>query len=284
MKIGAHVSAAGGLDKAVLRAEEIGAETIQLFGSPPQSWIYKPLSTEQIQAFKDRFKSANIAPAFLHGVYLINLASQSPENLKKSTDSLISYLSLSSQIGASGVIFHVGSHKGTGFDQMLKQIVSSISFVLENTPEDAWLIIENNAGMGHHVGASFQEIGKIMEMVGNDRVKVCLDTAHTFAAGYIVTTKEGFEDTMSEFDREVGFANLVAVHANDSKTPFRSGVDRHENIGQGHIGMKGFEVILSHPAFKEVPFLLEVPGFNGKGPDKENVDILKSLRQQCEAN
>ena len=116
-----------------------------------------------------------------------------------------------------------------------------------------------------------------MRELSHQRVKVCLDTAHTFAAGYNIAETAGMEEAMSEFDREVGFKNLVAVHANDSKIPLGGGVDRHENIGEGHIGMDGFHVIMSHPAFRDVPFLLEVPGFEKKGPDRKNIDILHSI-------
>ena len=279
MKIGAHVSAAGGIDNAIQNGEGIGAETIQIFGSPPQGWRYKPHPEERIAAFNEKAKSANISPVFLHGIYLINLGTNNEENLIKATDSLVAHMRLASEINAGGVIFHVGSHKGQGFDNILPRVVSAMNSVLENTPDDTWLIIENAAGMGNHVGASFSEIGAIMRELANDRVKVCLDTAHTFAAGYNIANEEGIEEAMAEFDREVGFKNLVAVHANDSKIPLGGGVDRHENIGEGHIGTEGFQVIMSHPAFQDVPFILEVPGFDKTGPDKRNIDILHSIYQ-----
>ncbi|MEE9198545.1 MAG: deoxyribonuclease IV [Dehalococcoidia bacterium] len=279
MKIGAHVSTAGGLDNAIPNATEIGAETIQIFGSPPQRWGYRPHPEERIEAFNQRAEDAGISPVFLHGVYLINLGTENEANLAKATESLISHMRLASQIRAAGVIFHMGSHKGRGFDRVLPQVVSAMSSVLESTPEDTWLIIENAAGMGNHLGASFAEIGAVMGELGSGRVKVCLDTAHTLAAGYDIASEEGIEKAMSQFDREVGLENLVAVHANDSKIPLGGGVDRHENIGEGHIGKEGFRVIMGHPAFRDVPFILEVPGFEKTGPDKRNVDILRSIDQ-----
>lgn len=281
MKIGAHVSTAGGLDNAIGNAQEIGAESIQIFGSPPQTWRYKPHAEEKMAAFNEKAEAADISPVFLHGVYLINLGTEKEENLVKATDSLVAHMSLASEIHAAGVIFHMGSHKGRGFEAILPQVVTSMNSVLENTREDTWLIIENAAGMGNHVGASFAEIGAVMRELANDRVKVCLDTAHTLAAGYNIATKEGMEDAMSEFDREVGMDNLVAVHANDSKIPLGGGVDRHENIGEGYIGREGFHVIMGHPAFRDVPFILEVPGFEKTGPDKKNIDILHSIYQGC---
>lgn len=280
MRIGAHVSTAGGLDKAIDRALELGAETIQIFGSPPQSWFSKPYPAEQIRAFKEKAAKAQIGPTFLHGVYLVNLATENPENLAKSIHSLTTYLHLAAQIEALGVIFHVGSHRGIGFEGVLGQIVASMRRILEETPPQTWLVIENNAGQGQQVGASFGEIATLRRELASPRIKVCLDTCHTLASGYQVTTVEGLEATMAELDREIGVANLVAVHANDSKSPLNSNVDRHANIGEGYIGTQGFEVIMSHPAFRDVPFLLEVPGFDGKGPDRENVERLRALRQR----
>jgi apurinic endonuclease APN1 len=151
---------------------------------------------------------------------------------------------------------------------------------LKASPENVWLTIENSAGMGDHIGSKFQEIGQMMKALASPNVKVCLDTQHLFASEYDVTHKEGLERVMEEFDREIGLSNLVAVHANDSKSPFGSAVDRHENIGEGHIGLDGFRTIMGHPAFKDVPFLLEVPGIEGNGPDKANIDVLKGLRAE----
>ena len=282
MKIGAHVSTAGGIPKAIPNGEAIGAEALQIFGSPPQSWRYKEHSEENIAAFKETAKAADIGPVFLHGVYLINLGTDKEENVGKAIDSLVAHMTLASSISAGGVIFHMGSHKGRGFDAVLPQVVASMNSVLEDTPGDSWLIIENAAGMGNHIGASFTEIGTVMRELDSDRVKVCLDTQHSYAAGYDLADKDGIEKAMSEFDREIGIDKLVAVHANDSKIPLGGGVDRHENIGEGHIGREGFQVIMCHPAFRDVPFLLEVPGFERKGPDKENIDLLHSIFESCE--
>ena len=280
MKIGAHVSVAGGLPKAIERATAIGAEAIQIFGSGPQSWRFKMASAEDVEAFKKAAKVADISHIFLHGVYLINLATQTEDNLGKGIDSLVQYMQLCSAIGGKGVIFHIGSHKGAGYDKVLNQVAGAMQTVMERSPKDTLLIIENCAGMGQHVGAKFADIGTVMREVGNKNVKVCLDTEHAFAAGYDMASKEGIKKVMEEFDKEIGVQNLVAVHANDSKGPLGWGIDRHENIGQGEIGIKGFESIMSHPAFAKVPFLLEVPGFANEGPDEKNVGILKDIRKR----
>jgi deoxyribonuclease-4 len=157
-------------------------------------------------------------------------------------------------------------------------VVEYVGKVVENTPDDAWMILENAAGMGGAIGSKFAELGTIIRESGSDRVKVCLDTQHAFAAGNDVRTRPGLDKMLEEFDRDVGLERLVAIHANDSKIALGGGVDRHENIGDGHIGGAGFENLLSHPALAEIPFLLEVPGIEDKGPDKENVEVLKSMR------
>lgn len=283
MKIGAHVSTAGGLDKAIDRAQEIGAEAVQLFCTAPQRWAVKPVPEEVAAAFRRKSEETGIAPAFLHGIYLMNFGTQDPALLERSIGALVASMECAAQIGALGVIFHSGSHMGAGYDAVLDQEVAALAQVLERSPAEPWLVIENAAGMGNHIGASFSEIGAIVKALGHPQVEVCLDTAHTLAAGYDIAHPDGLEKTVEEFDREIGLANLVAFHANDSKIPLGGGVDRHENIGEGHIGVAGFETMLAHPAFRDVPFLLEVPGFEGKGPDRENIERLKAIRARVGA-
>ncbi len=277
MRIGAHVSSAGGISRAVDRAVEIGAETIQVFCSPPQGWAYKPPPEDEVIAFRQKSEETGIGPAFLHGIYLMNFGSPDPELIAKSKAALSNYMECAAQIGATGVIFHSGSHKGQGFEAVLPQTVAALREVLAAAPEGPLLLIENCAGMGNHIGASFTEIGRIMDGIDSSRVKVCLDTQHSFAAGYDVSQPETLDAALAEFDSAIGLHNLVAVHANDAKTPFASGVDRHANIGEGYIGDAGFAVILAHPAFHDVPFLLEVPG-EGNGPDRAQLDHVKALR------
>lgn len=283
MKIGAHVGASGGLTTAFERAQAIGAETIQIFGAPPQTWRRRKIRPDECEAFRARMTETGIEPVFIHGPYLINLATEKPEQLTKSADALAGDLRLASAIAAKGVIFHIGSHKGAGFDQVLPQIADTLREVLAETPDDAWIILENSAGMGGSVGSKLSELAAIMEAVGSPRLKVCLDTEHAYAAGYNVAEPDGLEETMAEFDSEIGLPHLVAVHANDSKIALGGGVDRHDNIGEGHIGRAGFEVIMAYPALREIPFLLEVPGFDNEGPDKPNVEILKEIRAKIGA-
>ncbi len=280
MKIGAHVSTAGGISKAVGRGVEIGCEALQIFGSSPQGWAFKPVPGEEVEAFRQEMTEAGMGPVFLHAIYLINLGTPKEDVLAKGVQSLINYMGLASTIGAAGVIVHPGSHGGAGYEAIFPQVVSSIETVLENSPEGPVLALENMAGMGQHIGAKFEDLGRILEAIDSPRLKVCLDTQHCFAAGYDMATREGIDAMIAEFDREVGVANLLAVHANDSKRPLGSGVDRHDNIGDGFIGEEGFAAIMGNPAFQDTPFLLEVPGFEGKGPDQQNIDILKKIRRE----
>jgi deoxyribonuclease-4 len=281
MKIGAHVRTAGGVDKGVERAVDLGAETIQIFSGAPQAWRRKEYGAEEVATFKARLAETGIGPVFLHGVYLVNLATDNPENLAKSLDALIHDMNVCHLLGIQGVIFHIGSHRGAGYDTVFQQVVDCVRKIVGPTPEDTWLILENAAGMGGAIGSRFQELGRIIKEAGSDRVKVCLDTQHAFAAGYDLKSKGGLKAAMVEFGAEIGLDRLVAVHANDSKCPLAGGVDRHENIGEGHIGLDGFLNIMAHPAFRDVPFLLEVPGFEGEGPDKRNLEILKGLRKKA---
>ena len=280
MQIGAHVSSAGGISKAIDRGLEIGCEAIQIFGSSARSWAFKPPADKEVAAFKERRATTGMGAVYFHAIYLINLGSPNPELVEKGVQSLINYMTLAATIDADGVIFHPGSHKGQGYEQVFDQAVHAINRVLEQTPEGPYLCLENMAGMGQHLGAKFEELGGILRAVNSPRLRICLDTQHSFAAGYDLTTPEGVESMIAQFDEAIGAENLAAVHANDSKQLCGSGVDRHDNIGEGHIGEAGFAAIMGNPAFKDVPFFLEVPGFEGGGPDQRNVEILKNLRHQ----
>ncbi len=280
--LGAHVSSAGGIDKAVDRAVDVGAESFQIFGAAPQMWKRKHHPDEDTESYREKFKQAGLKSSYIHAVYLINLASPDDELLRKSTDTLTAELDLASRIGADGVIFHVGSHMGSGFDHALPRIAASMSEALDRTPDDALLLIENNAGAGRSVGSSFTEIAAIMDAVDHPRVRVCLDTCHAHAAGYNVATVAGLKAAMDEFQREIGAEMLSAIHANDSKTELGSGKDRHENIGQGTIGIKAFRRMVRNRILRKAAWLLEVPGIEGGGPGQADVALLKALRDESE--
>ena len=223
----------------------------------------------------------NVSPCYIHGSYLVNIGGSS-DQIEKSIESLVNNMQAAAKIGAEGVIFHGGSHKGKGFDNVFDQAVDTLQKVLELSPDNVWLCLENSAGMGAHIGSSFQEMGSLISGVNHPNLKVCLDTEHLFAAGYNIASPRELKEVMKEFDAEIGLDKLVAVHANDSKVELGAGVDRHENIGDGHIGTDGFKCIMAEPSFKNVPFFLEVPGFDGEGPDKKNLDLLKEIRKTLE--
>ena len=284
MKIGGHVSTAGGLHTGFERAAAIGAECIQIFESAPQQWGTSRIDDDGVKIFRDAKEASGIDPVFIHGKYLMNLASADPKIFKTSASTLRSTMNIAGRIGARGVIFHTGSHKGLGLDAVLYQICGTAVEILAETPEDVLLIFENSAGQGGTIGSKFEELGEILRRIDSPRAKVCIDTCHAFAAGYDLSNAEGVAAAMTELDATIGAANIAAVHLNDSKTPLSAGRDLHENIGEGHIGRAGFEAMLAHPAFADVPLLLEVPGFKidgaGKGPDKPNIDLVKEIRAQ----
>ncbi len=280
MRIGAHVSSAGGPHLVFERVREIGGEVVQLFVSAPQQWKLPAITPEQIDRF-NRVRAASGMPAFFHGVYLMNFGSQDPAILEKSRASLAAYHRLAGQMGVVGTIFHVGSHLGAGFDgAMVERIGATFTEILAADPGNpALLVLENNAGQGNCIGGRFAELGAIIRAMGAPaNVGVCLDTCHAFAMGYDLRTPAGLEATLEEFDREIGLSRLVAVHANDTKLPLGTFRDRHENIGEGHLGLEGFATLMAHPAFADLPFILEVPGFEGHGPDRKNIQRLRRIR------
>lgn len=279
MHIGAHISSAGGLPKVFDRARAIGAEAIQIFPSAPLQWRGPAYSDEHVEQFR-KFHAEWPLPVFFHSAYLINLGSSDEALLARSVESLKQALTWADRLGVNGTIFHVGSHLGAGWDGTLtKQICRLMREALDSAPNDRLLVMENNAGQGNCIGGTWEELAEIVHGLDADpRLGICIDTCHALAMGYDLATASGCEKAMAGFDRLIGFDRLVAVHANDSKMPLGGLRDRHENIGDGHIGLDGFANIMRHPAFATVPFFLEVPGLNGKGPDLENVMRLKAIR------
>ncbi|MGE3075514.1 MAG: deoxyribonuclease IV [Dehalococcoidia bacterium] len=281
MRIGAHISSAGGHHLVFERGRAIGAEVVQLFISAPQQWKSPACTEEQIAAFNETRERYDM-PAFFHGVYLMNFGTTDAAMLERSKASLKAYQHFAGLMGVTGTIFHVGSHLGAGFSEaMVERIGGMLREVLDDEPENpSLLILENNAGQGNCIGGTFAELGALIRAAGSHpRLAVCIDTCHAYAMGYDLATEEGCKKAMAEFDAEIGFDRLVAVHANDTKQPIGTFRDRHENIGEGHIGLAGFKTLMAHPAFREIPFMLEVPGFDGSGPDAKNVRRLKAIRK-----
>jgi deoxyribonuclease-4 len=276
--IGAHCN--GGLKSSVNKALEIGAQSMQIFIGSPQTWKSPEPGRDDFARFKESVAQHGLGPVFVHGNYLVNLATSSPVFLKNSLENMYAALRLADRAGAAGLIFHPGSAGSTPYEEALNKVVAGINVVLSDYEGDCRLLLEVCAGQGETIGDSFEEFKDIFEMLDHDeRLGVCWDTCHLFNAGYNVATEDGLKKTIDEFEKFVGFEWLMAVHANDSKTPFASRRDRHENIGEGHIGPEAFQRMLQHPKLRHLPWILEVPGFEDKGPDKKNIDILKQLSE-----
>ena len=276
----------GGLKNGIARAVEIGANTIQIFGSSPRQWSVPCHSKKNIEEFQAGAKQYGIFPIYLHASYLVNLASSDIAMRKKSEASLKSQLQLTNDIGADGLIFHIGSASAklsaSGKEMpradAIKVVVEALSRVIKSVKGPADLIIENSAGGGQKVGSSIEEIGNVIKKVGHPKIKVCFDTAHAFEAGIIEEYTPGnIKKLLKDFEKYIGLSRLVALHVNDSKTAFNSHHDRHENLGEGYLGISAFKNLMKEPSLAKVAWILEVPGFDGEGPDRKNIKILHSL-------
>ncbi|MQC19465.1 MAG: deoxyribonuclease IV [Chloroflexi bacterium] len=284
IQVGGHVSASGGLPRAIERAVEREMEALQIFISAPQTWRATKHTDESVAQFREAHAASGLGQVWIHNIYLANLAAEAEEQLEKSVGSVVNALQIAERIGASGVVLHTGSHRGKGLDAVLPQVVAAITRILDEAPGEALLALETMAGQGGAIGTRFEELGAIIREVKSPRLRTCLDTAHTFAAGYEIHTPEGLDVAMGEYDEQIGLDLLAVVHANDSKIPLGGLRDRHENIGDGHIGTAGFEALCAHPALQGKAFMLEVPGIateaypKGDGPDPENARRLKAIR------
>ncbi len=276
--IGGHVSTAGGISNAIVNGSAIGATAIQIFGASPQMWVAKIPSDGEIKKFKDAKKNSAVVSVYVHAAYLVNLASASDEIYEKSIKNLSEHLKITESIGAEGLIFHLGSHKGISKEEGLQKEISGMKKVLKNTPGKSFLIMENSAGGGDKIGSNIEDVRYLYEHIGSNRVKICFDTAHAFEAGLIKEyTKENVKKLFDAWDDAIGLENIVALHINDSKTTHESHHDRHENLGEGYIGIGGFKVLAKEKRLYDKAWLLEVPGFDNEGPDKKNMEILHSL-------
>jgi apurinic endonuclease APN1 len=275
--IGAHVSVAGGLFHAFENAAAIGAETIQIFGSSPRQWRVRQPTDAECSHFQEEWKGSAVKTVFLHAPYLVNVVNPDIEAVRKSIDTLANHLAIAEKIGAQGLIFHVGSGKEIPKEQAINQVAVVLDEILDRVAGTSWLIIENSAGGGQKVCSIPAEFGIIMQKVKSDRVKVCYDTAHGFEAGLIEHySSEEITRLFDAWDEAVGLQNIVALHINDSKTPFNSHHDRHENIGAGYLGLAAFKNLAREKRIADTSWILEVPGFDGRGPDTKNIELLKA--------
>ena len=273
--VGAHVSASGGVDNAPLNAMAIGAKAFALFTKNQRQWVAKPLEPKTIDAFKKNLEASGILPKHVlpHDSYLINLGHPEAEKLEKSRDAFIDELERCRLLGLDKLNFHPGSHlvkipkKDPEYEEKLMEaelhcldvIAESMNLAIEATKDsDVKLIIENTAGQGSNLGYRFEHLAHLIERVEDkSRVGVCLDTCHTFTAGYDLRTREAYDETMDAFERIVGFRYLMGMHINDSKPKLGSRVDRHASLGQGEIGWDAFRFIMNDPCMDDIPLILE---------------------------
>jgi len=273
-KIGAHQSVAGGHKNALLSISEKGGNCLQIFSSSPRVWNSATITDEQIAEFVELKQKLKIDPIYFHAMYLLNLA-ESGDVGRRSVQTIVDDLILAEKMHIRGIVVHLGTFKQKKTVETFHTLIKNIQLLLTSTPESTYFMIEN-AGY-RKIGTELEEIGTILHAVNNKRLRVCLDTCHLFVAGYDFRTSEQLDLLLNIVDKTIGLGNIEMVHTNDSKGKFHSYLDRHENIGKGEIGIDAFTLLLNHPKTKHLPYILEVPGLDDKGPDKANIDVLKSL-------
>src|SRR5712692_8587387 len=277
--LGAHMSIAGGVDKALLEGKKVDCDVIQIFTKSSRQWAAQPYSKEEIQTFLQNQKETGIVTVIAHDSYLLNLGSPDQALRKKSIGAFVDELERCETLSIPYLIAHPGAHVGAGELEGIKTISRSLDEVHAACPGfKVKVALEITAGQGSCLGYRFEQIGNMIDATNeSDRLRVCFDTEHAFAAGYDMRTIEGYERTFTEFDQMIGIDRLAAFHLNDSKKEFHSRVDRHEHIGKGHIGLAAFRFLLNDQRFWGLPMCLETPKGPDLAEDRENLALLRSL-------
>lgn len=286
--LGAHLSIAGGLPRAVDRAEASGCQALQIFTKSAGQWRARELPPEEIALFRRRVRQTKIRPVVAHNSYLINVAAADPALRQKSIDALREELDRAESLGLDGLVMHPGSYTSGTESGGLKLIADALASILESRPDGTTrILLEQTAGQGSNLGHRFEQLAEIIDRLGGSpRVGVCLDTCHLLAAGYDLCSEEGYRETFRQFGRTVGFSRLKAFHLNDSKKPCGSRVDRHEHIGKGCLGVEPFRRLVNDPRFARLPMLLETPKLDTPESrkrsdvdpyDRKNLNLLRSL-------
>jgi deoxyribonuclease-4 len=272
MLFGAHVSTAGGIDSGIDRIHDLGGTCVQVFTQSPRMWKPTAHKPESIARFKERRAECGIGDVVCHALYLVNLASPNDEFYDKSIVAMGASMDAAVAIEAEGVIFHVGSHMGAGFEAGLERVVPAMRQVLEQTTDRTWLLMENSAGAGGTIGRDLDELVAIWEALDrHPRLGICLDTCHLFVSGVDVGDPAVLQATLDDLDARMGLDRLRCLHVNDSKAPLGSNKDRHDNLFDGLIGER-LATVLGHPQLQHLPAVLETPGHEGKGgPDLEEM-------------
>jgi deoxyribonuclease-4 len=278
-RLGAHMSISGGVDKALHRGREVGCETIQVFTKAPNRWAAHPLDPAEVERFQQAFQEFSIKPVFAHDAYLINLASPEKALWKRSLKAFQDEVERCQVLGLPYLVTHAGSHKGVGEEEGLERIVEALNIVCEATSKaQVQILLETTAGQGSYLCYRFEHLAWILEhALYPERLGVCLDTCHIFAAGYDIRTPATYEKTFSRLDATVGLGRVKVFHLNDTLKELGSRVDRHTHIGEGQLGLETFRLLLNDPRFQDRPMVLETP----KGPDMEedrqNLAVLRAL-------
>jgi deoxyribonuclease IV len=280
MLIGAHVSTAGGLEKAIERGTERGCESIQIFNQSPRMWRPTKYGPDDFAAFRAAMNDSPVEAVVIHAVYLINCATNDKELRKKSLTSLTHALRIGDGIGAAGVVLHPGAQKGEPLGASIKRASKVIAAALKES-ESCPLLLEQTAGHKGLLGRDFDQTAELIERAGSGvRLGLCLDSCHLFVQGYDITDAEHLSAVVDEADEKVGLERLQCLHVNDAAVPLGSCRDRHANIGKGEMGKRGLAAFLSEPRFDGLPATLETPGPIKKGPDKKEVTLAKRLRRE----
>ncbi len=280
MRLGVHVSIAGKLSQAVDRAQDLGCNTMQIFSRSPRGWDAKPFDPEELVRFRELRKKAEITPLAVHGSYLINLASIAPKLYNRSVKAFIEELKRCDQLGAEYLVAHVGSCAGSTEEEGMRRVVKALKTILKRARFKTMILLENTARERGEIGYSIEQMGQLLDQLDHHpQIGVCLDTCHLFAAGYDISKGDGVNRVAAEVEKRIGLDRLRFIHANDSKKGLDCRVDRHQHIGQGGIGLEGFRAFVNHPAFRDVPMVLETPKETPQD-DPRNLKIMRELSRK----
>ncbi len=275
MLFGGHCN--GGVKSALDRAVEIGADSVQLFAQSPRMWRFPEHHPADLARFRDLRAESGLGAVLVHALYLVNLAAPDAEIHRKSVETMRSTMRAACALEADGVVFHVGSHLGSGFEAGLERAVPALAQVLEECSDTTWLLLENSAGAGGTIGRSLDELAALVDALdGHERLGVCLDSCHLYVSGVDVTTPEVVADVVDELDRRIGLPRLRALHVNDSAAPLGSNRDRHANVLEGLMG-EGLGAFLADPRLQGLPAVMEVPGPDKHGPDAAELRKVREL-------
>ena len=279
MRIGIHTSIAGALENAALKAVDLGANTFQIFSASPRMWRAAPPDPAHLARFQALRAEHDLAPLVIHDNYLINLAAAEPANRARSLAAFRGEIERALAIGAEYLVMHPGSYKGQTLEAGIEAVARGLAQAARGLKGRLTILLENTAGAGAQIGSRFEELAQLRALAQPSLafpIGFCLDTAHCLAAGYDVATPRGLRGTLRQAETVLGLANVPVIHTNDSKAPLGSHLDRHQNIGQGYIGLEGFRRILNHPQLRSKAFILETP-IDLPDDDRRNMEVLKSL-------